>query len=136
MTFLRNLARVIRDEDGALDQETLVLAFGATMLALGGVTFAITGSVDWALVAVALGIPLQLTGMAYPPTAIVVAGIGTILVGGAATVVAALLTRLFLFPNSAWASYLVGGTIGLSGAAVTGRGFRHAIQKLNKPGWY
>jgi hypothetical protein len=136
MTFLRNLARVLRDEDGAIDQETLALAFGATLLALGGLTLAITGSVGWALVAVALGIPLQLTGMAYRPTALVVAGIGTILVGGAATVITAFLARLFLLPNPAWASWLAGGIIGLIGAGVTGYGFRHAIQKLNKPGWY
>jgi hypothetical protein len=36
MSFLRNVARVLRDEDGVIDQETLALAFGAAVLALGG----------------------------------------------------------------------------------------------------
>lgn len=136
MTFLRNLARVLRDEEGAIDQETLALAFGATMLAPGGVTLAVTGSSGWAIAAIALDLPAQLMGMAYKPTALVVAGIGTILVGGAATAAAAFLARMFFLPDSTWASWLVGGAIGSIAGGFTGHGFRRAIRKLNKPGWY
>jgi hypothetical protein len=128
--------RVLRDEDGVLNQETLALVFGATVLALGGLALVVTGSLGWALAASVLGGPLQLMGVAYRPTAPVVAGLGTILLGGAATVTAALLTRLFLPSGLAWGNWLVGGAVGFLFARATLRSFNRATQKLDKPGWY
>jgi hypothetical protein len=136
MSFLRNMARVLRFENGLLDHETVALAFGATVLALAGLTLAITGSLGWALAASVLSVPLQLMGLAYRPTAPVVAGVGAILVGGAATVASAFVIRFFLPWGLGWTGWLAGGAIGFFCARSTRRRFRQAIQKLEEPGWY
>lgn len=136
MSFLRNVARILRHEDGVLNQDTFGFALGATMLALGGLTLAITGSLWWTLAAIALGIPLQLMGIAYRPTAPIVAGVGMILVGGAATVASAFVIRFFLPWGLGWTGWLAGGAIGFFCARITRRRFRQAIQKLDEPGWY
>src|SRR5688572_17183803 len=95
----------------------------STMLALGGFTFVATRSFGWAFATLVLGIPLQMTGMAYRPTAFVVAGLGTLLLGGAATGGAAVLIRLLLFPAFPRASWLLGGTIGCLAAALVVHSF-------------
>ncbi|HVG57481.1 MAG TPA: hypothetical protein VNA24_02945 [Hyalangium sp.] len=136
MSFLRNMARVLRDEDGAFNRDSMGFAFGATLLALGGLTLALTGSLGLTLAALVLGVPLQLMGMAYRPTAPIVAGAGSILVGGAATVAAAFVIGFFLPWGLGWSRWLFGGAIGFLCARTTRRRFKEAIQKLDKPGWY
>lgn len=136
MAFLRNLTRVLRDEEGVFNQEALALAIGATTLALGGLTLFTTGSVAGALASIPAALLLQLTGLAYRSTALIVAGVGTILVGGAIAAATFFLMVLFLSPEAAWISYPLGGIVGVLAAWPIAQSFRRAILKLNEPGWY
>jgi hypothetical protein len=137
MPLLRNVARLLRDENGALDGETLGLSFGATSLGLGAVTYSFTSNLALALAATVVSFPLQLFGMASKPTAQVVSLTGASATAGALTLIVGGFVRVFMPLGLNWAAWVVGGLAGVGGFFWVRHRFNKAIEKLNRdPGWY
>ncbi len=135
--MLRDLARALRNEEGAFDSHALGAAFGATALGTGWLTFHLTGGVGWALGAAALTLPLQLAGIAWKRSAPVVAAVGSLLVAGAVTVLVAGVAGLFLPFVLGWLKWGVAVAAGVGSAFYLRGRFRQAIRQLGaRAGWY
>ncbi len=137
MALMRNLARLLRNEKGALDGETLGSSFGATSLGLGAVTFWLTGNLPAALIAAVISFPLQLVGMATRPTAQLVSTAGGAVTGGALTLIIAGFVRIFMPLGLNWAAWIAGGLAGVAGFFWVRHRFNRAIARLQaEQGWY
>jgi hypothetical protein len=135
LSLLRNIARVLRDDQGALDSDVLALAFGATALASGVAVFAATDRLEWAAAAAVVALPLQLLAMASRLSAAVIGVIGTVLVAGTTVAAAVLVARLGL--QAEWTGWLAGVLAGAGMAWLVGRTFRQAVEKLGAGSdWY
>lgn len=131
MPLMRNVVRLLRDEKGAIDGETLGSSFGATSLGLGAVTYWFTNNLLLALAAAAVSFPLQLLGMATKPTAHAVSTVGASVTGGALTLIVAGFVRLFMPLGLNWAAWVVGAAFGVGGFFWVRHRFNRVIAKLN-----
>ena len=137
MPLMRNLARVLRDEKGAIDGQAIGLSFGATSLGLGAAVDWASGNALAAIAAALISFPLQLVGMASKPTAKAVAITGAVVTGGALTLIVAGIARVFLPFGIGFLSWIPGALAGVGGFFWVRHRFNQAIEKLNAdPGWY
>jgi hypothetical protein len=137
--ILRNCARLLRNEGGIMDSERIVLTLCASALAVGGLALALAlgAGLGLSFAASALAFGLQFPALAYRPTAIGVAVIGTLVACPAAAVLAAFVVGAVLPPKLEWLGWGLGTFVGLGIGWRVGRHFRRAIVALKaQPDWY
>lgn len=135
MHFVRNVARLLRNEGRALDAEVLALAFGATAIAAAVGVFNLTENLEWACIGGGIAIPVQLVAMASRPTAIGVGVVGTVLSSATVTAVGATLSHAFW--GLSWSSWILGALLGVVVAGWVARAFRYAVRALTAGSdWY
>ncbi|MFT3843143.1 MAG: hypothetical protein QM723_39530 [Myxococcaceae bacterium] len=133
MALMRNVVRLLRNEKGAIDGETVGLSFGATSLGLGAVTYWFTNNLLLALGAAVVSFPLQLLGMTTKPTAHAVSVAGASVTGGALTLIVGGFVRVFMPLGLNWAAWVIGGLAGVGGFFWVRHRFNQVIAKLNAP---